>query len=240
MGHEYSGTVLDVGKGVGRSLVGRAVACEPNYGCGKCADCRLSRISQCPKTVRVGGFAERVVLPKQNVHLLPKGLDPGTAALAEPAACCLEGLEMARMPGATVVVIGAASWASHPRPRQAKGAGLAIRPIPSRAAHRARRLGADLTVDPTTKDLAARWTRDPRPGRGHRCEAVGKPSSWRPPRASRSLAASCSSSASLRKEARSLRSLDFHFKELTSPALRPRPPSAACCHSSPGSAPGSS
>ena len=59
------------------------------------------------EAVRVGGFAERVVLPRHCVHALPEGLDLATAALAEPAACCLEGLEMARMRrGATVVVIG--------------------------------------------------------------------------------------------------------------------------------------
>ena len=63
MGHEYSGTVLATGRGVGRALVGRAVACEPNYGCGACVACQEGRISQCAQAVRVGGFAERVVLP---------------------------------------------------------------------------------------------------------------------------------------------------------------------------------
>src|SRR5262249_35571099 len=43
MGHEYSGVVVEVGRGVSRRLVGRAVACEPNYGCGACEDCRLGR-----------------------------------------------------------------------------------------------------------------------------------------------------------------------------------------------------
>src|SRR5206468_8586016 len=52
-------------------------------------------------------FRSRVVLPARCVHPLPRGLDPVTAALTEPAACCLAGLEMFRMPpGATVLVIG--------------------------------------------------------------------------------------------------------------------------------------
>jgi threonine dehydrogenase-like Zn-dependent dehydrogenase len=37
LGHEYTGLVTQVGRGVSRRLLGRAVACEPSYGCGKCA-----------------------------------------------------------------------------------------------------------------------------------------------------------------------------------------------------------
>src|SRR5256884_1417686 len=107
LGHEYTGVVRDVGRGVSRRLIGHVVACEPSYGCGECAECHAGRVSQCPRCVRVGGFAEPVVLPARCVHPLPRGLDPVTAALTEPAACCLAGLEMFRMPpGATVLVIG--------------------------------------------------------------------------------------------------------------------------------------
>ncbi len=37
LGHEYTGVVREVGRGVSKSLVGRTVGCEPSYGCGKCA-----------------------------------------------------------------------------------------------------------------------------------------------------------------------------------------------------------
>ncbi|MGF7473808.1 hypothetical protein WFJ45_24045, partial [Salmonella enterica subsp. enterica serovar Minnesota] len=41
------------------------------------------------------------------LHPLPRGLDPVTAALTEPASCCLAGLEMFAMPrAATVLVMG--------------------------------------------------------------------------------------------------------------------------------------
>ena len=76
LGHEYTGVVREVGRGVSRRLLGRAVACEPSYGCGKCAACEAGRISQCPRAVRVGGFAERVALPASCVYPLPRGLDP--------------------------------------------------------------------------------------------------------------------------------------------------------------------
>src|SRR5919109_451615 len=65
------------------------------------------RVSQCPNLTRLGGFAQRVVMPAHCAHPLPRGLDPVAGALTEPAACCLAGLEtfaMAR--NATVLVIG--------------------------------------------------------------------------------------------------------------------------------------
>jgi L-iditol 2-dehydrogenase len=179
LGHEYSGTVVDVGRGIGRRLIGRPVACEPNYGCGACEACRWHRDSQCPRAVRVGGFAERVVLPRRCVHVLPEGLDVTTAALAEPAACCLSGLEMFRMrPGATVLVIGGGVMGLLTLAlARARGAGTTILsdPVASRR-EAARSLGADVAVDPTAEDLAAVVARATG-GRGVdlACEAVGKP-----------------------------------------------------------------
>ncbi len=179
MGHEYSGVVVGAGKGVSRRLLDRAVACEPNYGCGSCPECRAGRRSQCPACVRVGGFAERVILPARNVHSLPDGLDLATAALAEPAACCLAGLEMFRMPrGATVLVIGGGVMGLLTLAlARARGAATAILsdPIASRR-ERARRLGADVLVDPATedlKDVVARVTGGG--GVDVACEAVGTP-----------------------------------------------------------------
>jgi threonine dehydrogenase-like Zn-dependent dehydrogenase len=220
MGHEYSGTVLAVGRGVSPSLVGRAVACEPNYGCGKCADCKAGRISQCQHAVRVGGFAERVALPRHCVHPLPKGLDPTTAALAEPAACCLEGLEMARMRrGATVVVIGGGIMGLLTLAlAKARGAAKAILsdPLASRR-DAARRLGADITVDPITEDLAEVVDRATR-GRGVdlACEAVGKPdllavaARLTRPRGVVQLVGVCPKGSTLPVDL-----YEFHFRELT-------------------------
>jgi L-iditol 2-dehydrogenase len=179
LGHEYSGRVVEVGAGVSPRLRGRPVACEPNYGCGECPACREGRDSQCARCVRVGGFAERVVLPRRRVHPLPPDLDAATAALAEPAACCLAGLETFRMPrDATVVVLGGGLMGlltlALARDRGARTAVLSD-PLASRRAL-AERLGADVTVDPAREDLEATVTRLTA-GRGAdvACEAVGKP-----------------------------------------------------------------
>jgi L-iditol 2-dehydrogenase len=179
MGHEYTGVVQDVGPGVSRRLVGRTVGCEPSYGCGQCADCAEGRVSQCTRCTRVGGFAERVVLPVACLHALPGGLDPVTAAMTEPAACCLSNLEQFRMRrGATVLVIGGGIMglltmllARHRGAEQL----ILSDPIAERRAM-AERLGASAVIDPTKESLRERvlgLTRER--GADVVCEAVGKP-----------------------------------------------------------------
>jgi L-iditol 2-dehydrogenase len=179
MGHEYTGVVEDVGRGVSKRLIGRAVACEPSYGCGACPECAEERISQCPRCTRVGGFAERVALPVENLHPLPPGLDPVTGAMTEPASCCLAGLEQFAMPnGATVLVLGGGIMGLLTMVlagRRGARRLIVSDPLAERRAM-ARKLGAAVTIDPTTEDLRARLM-DLTRGRGADvvCEAVGKP-----------------------------------------------------------------
>ena len=179
MGHEYTGVVQDVGRGVSRRLIGRTVGCEPSYGCGQCADCAEGRVSQCTRCTRVGGFAERVVLPVACLHALPRGLDPVTAAMTEPAACCLANLEQFPMPrGATVVVIGGGIMGllTMVLARRRGARRLVVSdPLPERRAM-AKRVGASVVVDPTREGLRERVLELTR-GRGADvvCEAVGKP-----------------------------------------------------------------
>ena len=179
LGHEYTGIVRDVGRGVNKRLVGKAVACEPSYGCGACAECKNQRISQCQGATRVGGFSQRVALPVSCVHPLPAGLDPVTAALTEPASCCLSGLEQFPMPrDATVLVIGGGIMGlltmALAKRRGAKRLVLSD-PLEERRAI-ARRLGAQVVVDPTRENLRDRIMELTK-GRGAEvvCEAVGKP-----------------------------------------------------------------
>src|SRR5437899_6165183 len=179
LGHEYTGVVREVGRGVSRTLVGRVVGCEPSYGCGACVECAAGRVSQCPKCVRVGGFAERVALPARAVHALPRSLDPVTAAMTEPTACCLAGLETFPMPrGATVLVIGGGPMGLLTmvlaRKRGARRLILSD-PVEERRLI-ARRLGAYAVVDPIRESLRDRVLALTR-GRGADvvCEAVGKP-----------------------------------------------------------------
>ncbi len=179
MGHEYSGEVVEAGAGVDRMLLHKLVACEPTYGCGRCHVCKEGYEAECAQMVRAPAYAQYALLPVRNVHLLPAGLDPETAALTEPVACVASNFDQFKMPqGATVLVIGAgvlglASVALAAR----HGAGKVI--VSDLAEHRrdfARRVGATVLVDPQKTDLAA-LVKDMTNGRGVDVgiEAVGVP-----------------------------------------------------------------
>lgn len=98
MGHEITGTVVDVGADGDASWVGKHVACETYFAtCEKCQWCRAGRRNLCPTrrslgSFEHGGFAEFVVLPVVNLHELPDHLGDVEGALAEPLACVAQCL----------------------------------------------------------------------------------------------------------------------------------------------------
>lgn len=103
-GHEITGRIEAIGdrppdvvarRGLG---VGSAVVVEPIESCGVCVGCRAGRSSICPElrlagVSRAGGFAEAIVMPAERIHPIAEDLEPALAALAEPLAVGLHGLE---------------------------------------------------------------------------------------------------------------------------------------------------
>jgi (R,R)-butanediol dehydrogenase / meso-butanediol dehydrogenase / diacetyl reductase len=112
MGHEFAGTVTEVGEDADESLLGRLVAVNPLSSDGTCRLCLAGLTNLCPNRKLVGihspgGFAEYTLAPAANVYPLPEGVEARTGALAEPLA---NGVHAARLGGASVehaVVIGA-------------------------------------------------------------------------------------------------------------------------------------
>jgi threonine dehydrogenase-like Zn-dependent dehydrogenase len=114
-GHEYSGTVIETGAAVGSVREGQDVTCLPRIHCLRCDACRgpatgwCESFSEPPRwglPVR-GAWAEEIVVPSRVVVPLPVGLSLRDAALCEPLACALRGVDQARAPaGHTAVVIG--------------------------------------------------------------------------------------------------------------------------------------
>jgi (R,R)-butanediol dehydrogenase / meso-butanediol dehydrogenase / diacetyl reductase len=91
MGHEFAGTVIEVGEGVNEDLLGREVAVNPLSSDGTCRLCRAGYTNLCPNRRLVGihspgGFAEYALVPAQNVYPLPEGVEARAGALAEPLA----------------------------------------------------------------------------------------------------------------------------------------------------------
>lgn len=114
-GHEYSGTVVEVGAAVEAVAVGQDVTCLPRIACLRCERCRAGRSDSCERfsqpprfgLPRRGAWAEQIVVPERVVVPLPPGLPLREAALCEPTACALRGIDQAHAPaGCTALVIG--------------------------------------------------------------------------------------------------------------------------------------
>lgn len=111
-GHEYAGTVAAVGDGVTSVSEGDAVVGGNSAPCGRCDYCREGRAALCDDLLFVNGaFAEWMLLPRrvveQNLHPIPRGLDPIVAAATEPVACVLKGIEMTDVrAGESVLILG--------------------------------------------------------------------------------------------------------------------------------------
>ncbi|MCW1917804.1 alcohol dehydrogenase catalytic domain-containing protein [Rhodobacter sp. KR11] len=111
LGHEFAGVVVAVGAKVGIAP-GTLVACDPNIFCGTCAECRRGRVNLCEANVAIGlardgGFAEYAVIPAHRALPLPAGMTAEAGAFAEPLACTLHGLDVARLiPGERAMVLG--------------------------------------------------------------------------------------------------------------------------------------
>ncbi|TDL41841.1 zinc-dependent alcohol dehydrogenase [Kocuria rosea] len=113
MGHECSGTVLEVGSGVTSLAVGDTVALESHWACGTCYPCRTADAHNCLNMELLGlhvdgGFAERLVAPAGACFKLPAGFPLDQAALLEPAGVAMHAIQRSELnlAGADVVISG--------------------------------------------------------------------------------------------------------------------------------------
>jgi len=103
-GHEFCG--IDV-------ATGRRVVAANSAPCGSCAPCRRGEETLCEnlRPFLNGAYAEFLLVPgriaARNLLPVPPALAPEVAALVEPLACCLRGVERAQVEaGQTVAVLG--------------------------------------------------------------------------------------------------------------------------------------
>ncbi|MCC6682044.1 MAG: alcohol dehydrogenase catalytic domain-containing protein [Phycisphaeraceae bacterium] len=114
IGHEFSGTISQLGPNVDRFKVGDRVVGEPHTkACGHCYLCRTGNIQICPEKRSPGwgidgAMTEYLVMPEKLLHTIPDAIDDITAAVIEPTANAVHDvLERATIePGDLAVVIG--------------------------------------------------------------------------------------------------------------------------------------
>jgi L-iditol 2-dehydrogenase len=163
-GHEFCG--IDV-------ATGRRVVAANSAPCGACRACTRGEETLCEnlRPFLNGAYAEYVLVPeriaRRNLLAVPPRLAPEVAALLEPLACCLHGIERAQVePGQTVAVLGPG-------------------PIGLMLCAAAKDAGASRVVAvggrPERRELARTFDAEPGGGDGADVvvEAVGSEESWR-------------------------------------------------------------
>jgi len=113
-GHEFSGVIAEVGENVDGFKIGEHVVAEPNITCGSCYFCLMSErnfFCENLKAVGVtvnGAFAEYLKIKGRNLYRIPENLSFEEAALIEPLACCIRGLDNVGIKaGESVLIVGA-------------------------------------------------------------------------------------------------------------------------------------
>ncbi len=136
LGHEITGEVVEVGKGVDRYRIGDRVFVSHHVPCNTCHYCLNGHHTLCD-TLRStnfdpGGFSEYIRVPRINVDrgtfILPEEISFEEGVFIEPLACVLRGQRLARFrPGQSVFVIGSGiSGVLHIALARASGAGRVI------------------------------------------------------------------------------------------------------------------
>ena len=112
-GHEVAGTVVEVGEGVTEFQVGEHVVPLNSAPCDACFFCRRGQQNLCDDLLfNNGAYAEYLRVPerivRKNTLRMPEGMRAEHAALTEPLACVVRGLEESNAhAGQTAIVLGA-------------------------------------------------------------------------------------------------------------------------------------
>lgn len=164
LGHEFAGRVVELGTGVTGFRSGDPVTVDPNDNCGACPPCRAGLPHFCTAmrgigTTVDGAFAEYCVVPAKQALKVPATLGATAAAMTEPLACCLHGIDRTAIrPGDDVLIIGAGmiGLLMLQLARISGAARTAV--LEPQAARRgqAERLGATVVLDPLCPDGSPR------------------------------------------------------------------------------------
>ncbi|OAG35453.1 hypothetical protein AYO21_10334 [Fonsecaea monophora] len=164
IGHEFSGTIVEVGEGLSNFKVGQKVAVEPCISDGTCEECKEGFPVMCGNLAVVGfsgwdgggGMAEYVCLPPKNIHVVPDSMSLEVAALVEPLTVPWRAIKASGFKaGQSALVLGAGPIGLMTiLCLQAFGAGKILVSDPAKGRlELAQSLGAEHVFDPTRDDV---------------------------------------------------------------------------------------
>ncbi|KAL4801139.1 chaperonin 10-like protein [Aspergillus venezuelensis] len=113
LGHEFSGTIEEVGKDVTGLTVGDRVAIRPNLSDGTCASCAYGRPNCCRSlgfigfSSNSGGLSDHVAVPAKHAIPLPEGFPLDLGAVVEPLTVAWHAVDRSPVETAkTALVVG--------------------------------------------------------------------------------------------------------------------------------------
>ncbi len=164
LGHEFSGTIEEIGEGVTSLKPGDRVAGVPLVPCMKCADCQKGNYSLCRHysfigSREFGSFAEYVVVPEKNAVKFDDEVSFEKGAFFEPATVALHGLRRVEYRGGkSVAILGGGTiglmtmqWAKIFGAKQ-----VVVFDILDERLELAKRLGADYGINSGREDFMER------------------------------------------------------------------------------------
>ena len=186
-GHEWAGEVAEVGKGVEWPREDMRVRAGNSAPCLHCSMCQRGKYNLCENMIWLwGAYAEYIKVPARmvlmNMQGIPDGISYEEAAITEPLACVLHGVEQANVKlGDTVAIIGAGPIGLlHLLTVKKMGAGrtIMIDLVDERLGF-AEKLGADATVNSGKENVETR-IRELTGGYGAdvAIEAIGLSATW--------------------------------------------------------------
>jgi L-iditol 2-dehydrogenase len=186
-GHELAGDIVSMGPKVKGFRVGQRVVAANSAPCLECFYCKRGSENLCDDLLfNNGAYAEYIRIParivERNMYEIPSQVSYQDAALIEPLACVLRGLdETSIRPGDNVAVIGLGPIGLM-FVRLAKAYGARVIAIGRRKTqlNRAAQMGADELLISGETDETVQKVRDLTGGRGAdiAIEAVGQPETW--------------------------------------------------------------
>ncbi|HVO40831.1 MAG TPA: alcohol dehydrogenase catalytic domain-containing protein [Spirochaetia bacterium] len=186
-GHEFSGTIAQVGTKARNLEEGDRVTADINMSCGTCFYCRQGQKLMCRDFHQLGihvdgTYAEYVKAPWEQVHKLPDNLSFMAGAFIEPVSCVIHSSKAAMVThGSSVAVIGSGLGVLHGLMARLRGAAPVI--VIGDNARRlgiAKEFGVDVTINIKDGKDAVAEVKKLTGGRGADfvVEAVGTPKTY--------------------------------------------------------------
>ncbi len=112
-GHEWAGDIVETGKDVKDFVIGDRVVALNSVPCFKCYYCKLQRYSMCENLVyNNGAYGQYIRVPANilsiNTLKIPAHIDYKAAALTEPLACAVHGIDESNITEGDMVAINGA------------------------------------------------------------------------------------------------------------------------------------